>query len=547
MNSNQLHREGLQAFERGDYEAASRLFWSGLQLQESGELWNDWATARLQLGEKAVAEQGFRRALAVDRTLPEAAANLGVLLAGNNRYDEAIGYLGQGNSRAEEGNLQLDELLAWCKLQARAAGQGPNSVPASVHTAGCSEGKLVRFPQRVSSPPAPDRTAACRTLGAAAAHPVSQAAVVFQGIVYGGSGYADETVSALMGLHQRGVRIHLETSNQQEDSESILPAQVSATLEQMKHVPARLADCIHLHSAPAHDFLPGIHARRRVGRTMFETDRIPSSWLDRCELMDEIWVPSEFNRQTFARSGVDERKLQVMPAGVDTAQFRPGLEPFPLPIPDCFKFLSVFEWTARKAPDVLLRAFLREFKPDEGVALVLRTYARPDATVDLVPRVAQFIEREAGLRIETAPPIVLISGFMKTADMPRLYNAVDAFVLPSRGEGYGRPYMEALSCGLPVIGTAWSGQTDFLTAENSFPVEVDGISPVPETTEVDTYFGHCWAEPSVEDLQKKMRQVFADRPAARQRAQRGRREMVSRWDWNVVLHKWQERIQDLLA
>lgn len=556
MESLQYHQEGLRAFEVGDYESASRLFWSGLQLQESGELWNDWATARLQLGERSVAEQGFRRALEMNGHLPEAAINLGILLAGTNRYDEAINYLAKGRTGSCEPGAKLDELLQWCKLQATASGRkpAPGSAGGTAEQGGFR--KVVMFPAP-SRPPMTSSSSAgsgnslfrSETPGtlAPAANAVDdlRAGMVFEGIVYGGSGYADESVAVLMGLRRRGNRIRLEAANQDSDNESILPPYVNSALDEMKHRPARLAECIHLHSAPAHDFTPGIFARMRIGRTMFETDRIPSSWVDRCQMMDEVWVPSEFNRETFQRAGVDARKLQVMPAGVDTSLFRPGLEPFPLPIADHFKFLSVFEWTARKGPDLLLRAFLREFKPDEGVALILRTYARPDATVDLVPRIAHFIEQEAGLTIETAPPVVVVSGFMKSADMPRLYNAADAFVLPSRGEGYGRPYMEALSCGLPVIGTAWSGQRDFLTSQNSFPVEIESVVPVPDETEVDTYFGHRWAQPSVEDLQRKMREVVSQSAQARSKAQLGRSEMVSRWDWNVVMEKWHERLQYL--
>jgi glycosyltransferase involved in cell wall biosynthesis len=42
-----------------------------------------------------------------------------------------------------------------------------------------------------------------------------------------------------------------------------------------------------------------------------------------------------------------------------------------------------------------------------------------------------------------------------------MYKAADAFVLPSHGEGWGRPIMEAMSMGLPVIATNWSGQTAY--------------------------------------------------------------------------------------
>ena len=42
----------------------------------------------------------------------------------------------------------------------------------------------------------------------------------------------------------------------------------------------------------------------KVGRTMFEADQLPQHLVEHCNLFDEIWVPSEFNRQTFAASGV---------------------------------------------------------------------------------------------------------------------------------------------------------------------------------------------------------------------------------------------------
>eukprot|EP00965_Chrysotila_dentata_P071588 2365204-Pleurochrysis_carterae.AAC.1 len=51
--------------------------------------------------------------------------------------------------------------------------------------------------------------------------------------------------------------------------------------------------------------------------------------------------------------------------------------------------------------------------------------------------------------------------------------AVDAFVLPSRGEGWGRPVMEAMAMALPVIATNWSGTTAMLSDETSFPLDFE--------------------------------------------------------------------------
>ena len=55
--------------------------------------------------------------------------------------------------------------------------------------------------------------------------------------------------------------------------------------------------------------------------------------------------------------------------------------------------------------------------------------------------------------------------------MPRLYAAADAYVMPSRGEGWGRPYMEAMAMGLPTIGSRWSGNLAFMHDGNAFLVD----------------------------------------------------------------------------
>lgn len=58
-----------------------------------------------------------------------------------------------------------------------------------------------------------------------------------------------------------------------------------------------------------------------VGRTMFETDRIPKGWAKKMNRMDEVWVPSAFMKEVFERGGV--RHIRVVGESVDTAFFRP--------------------------------------------------------------------------------------------------------------------------------------------------------------------------------------------------------------------------------
>merc|ERR1711972_1291395 len=74
--------------------------------------------------------------------------------------------------------------------------------------------------------------------------------------------------------------------------------------------------------------------------------------------------------------------------------------------------------------------------------------------------------------------------------LPRLYRAADAFVIPTRGEGWGRPHVEAMSMALPVIATNWSGSTEFLSETCSLPLRIDGLVEVEQGSGPA---GHKWA------------------------------------------------------
>jgi len=371
---------------------------------------------------------------------------------------------------------------------------------------------------------------------------------VVRGVVYGGSGYADDTRGIIFGLQSAGVAVQVEPVEFQFDVQELLTIDEREALEVAKHTRVDIAKSILLQNFPAHDFSLSMHAHKRVGRTMYETDSIPDGWTESCEAMDEIWVPSTFNCETFARAGVTPEKLHALPEGVDTTAYHPDVEPLPIPERKGFNFLSVFEWIQRKGPDALLRAYLSEFSPEEDVALVLKAYGRPDPSVDMLPRILYFIEREMGMRIEDAPSIVLLApGFLRTEDMPRLYAAADAFVLPTRGEGWGRPFMEALACERPVIATRWSGHMDFLHDGICELVACD-VMPVPWNIDVELSAGHRAAEPQVEDLRRCMRRVFEKRAEAKAKAVKGREEMQAKWDWNtVVRERWAPEIERLLA
>ncbi|MFH0908291.1 MAG: glycosyltransferase [bacterium] len=206
----------------------------------------------------------------------------------------------------------------------------------------------------------------------------------------------------------------------------------------------------------------------KIGYSMLETTGIPKDWVEQANEMDEVWVPSHFNKQTFEASGV-KRPIHVIPLGINTDYYHPGIRGYRTS--PRYTFLSVFEWGERKAPEMLLRAFARAFTDKDDVMLLLKVLNVD--TSRSIRREIDALELPAN-----APPIAILhNNIIKSYQMASLYRSADCFVLPTRGEGWGMPILEAMACGLPAIATNWSAQTEFMNETNAYPLNIKGLIP----------------------------------------------------------------------
>lgn len=362
--------------------------------------------------------------------------------------------------------------------------------------------------------------------------------------IFDPSGYADEARQFILGLDSLGVNIRAVPLTWSQAVTQLPPAEkarlVALVHKDDGHCDRGAISVFHIFP-PYFRRVPG--AVYHVGRTMYETDRIPEEWVAACNQMDEIWVPSGFNLETFARAGVRRDKLVKMHGGIAVEPYRLDAAPLPLPGRRGFNFLSVFDWQWRKGWDVLLQAFLEEFRPDEDVALILKVWSAFGRTVEQLRDEAASFLRLVGMANELPPNVVFYQANLPTEQLPGLYRAVNAFVLPTRGEGWGRPFMEAMLMGLPVIGTRWSGHLEFMNDENSYLVDCRVVD-VPRWAweEVHAFKGHRWAEPSKDHLRRLMRQVFEDRQGATRKGQAAREHIVANFSRERVAQQVKERL-----
>ncbi len=357
--------------------------------------------------------------------------------------------------------------------------------------------------------------------------------VTWRGSIWGSTGYAGSNRAAVLALAAAGEVDRVMALDR--PTAAVPPAQAEV-LRRLCAAKAADSACI-INGTPPFRFDLREPARRRIGYFTFESLGLPPGWAGTCKFMNCIWVPSRFNLEQFAAAGISAGKLHLAPYGVDTRLFAPGAPPLPVAGRRAFNFLSVFEWQWRKGWDILLRAFLSEFRGDEDVSLTLKV-SHDFHRVDPRPELQRLIQAHGRSKPDGHAPVLLLDRRLSDAEMPALFAAADAFVLPSRGEGWGRPYAEAMACGLPTIGPNWGGPLTFMTSANAYLIDIEDTRRVQRGQDLPLYTGLTLAEPNVESLRHLLREVVAHPEAAQARGAQARADMVRDWDLPQVVQQY---------
>lgn len=354
------------------------------------------------------------------------------------------------------------------------------------------------------------------------------------------SGYSDEARGFLGALDRCGYEVAArQVSSGMTREYGGLPEQHVQVVRQALQRPVPTGTFVHVHHHQ-----PGLGqalnaAGPNVARTMFETDRIPRAWQPRLLDVDAIWVPAAFNVETFQRGGIPGDRIHVLPGTLDFDLFHPdAVAPLPIPGARGFTFLSTFDFTDRKGWDVLIEAWARAFEPDDDVSLVLKCLTLHGVTEEVIrERIALYLD---GRR---TAPIVLDTRLLSTADLAGLYAAVDAFVLPSRSEGWGRPLMEAMAMGVPTIGSRWSGNLAFMDDRNSWltegeVVEIEQWYPVHPSL----WKGARWFSPDPDSVVEHLRAVRRGGEDVRARAAWAAEDLRERFSAEAVVSRIAELV-----
>jgi glycosyltransferase involved in cell wall biosynthesis len=248
--------------------------------------------------------------------------------------------------------------------------------------------------------------------------------------------------------------------------------------------------------------------RYNIALWWWELDDFPKQWHGCFDFLQEIWTQSRYCQSVFQRvSPVPVRRLpHVVDLDTSAVEFCPHRFGIPEGV---FSFLfsfSFFSVLQRKNPAGLIEAYRRAFANNPRTLLIIKsTGSRHHAD-----QLAQLKAMAAGLNVR------FIDESLPLQEILNLMASVDCYVSLHRSEGFGRGMAEAMLLGKPVIATAYSGNLDFMTEENSFLVD---YRLVELQEDIEPYKkGNQWAEPDIDQAAQLMRLVYEDRDLAQRRA-----------------------------
>jgi glycosyltransferase involved in cell wall biosynthesis len=240
--------------------------------------------------------------------------------------------------------------------------------------------------------------------------------------------------------------------------------------------------------------------RKNIGYWVWEAENFPVKSAD-TEGLDEIWTPSEYSANAI-RAAV-KIPVRVVPHSLNLEEISLAKEcRSAYNIPEqaiifgfFFDALSIFE---RKNPEGLIRAFHLAFARDKDVVLLLKINNADKAN-------AEVVELKRKCKHINA---IFIDETLTRNETLNLMQSLDVYVSLHRSEGFGLTLAEAMAMSKPVVSTAYSGNLDFMSADNSFLVTatvgktLKAYGPYPR--------GTIWGNPDLQEAARILRKLRSE-------------------------------------
>ena len=296
-------------------------------------------------------------------------------------------------------------------------------------------------------------------------------------------------------------------------------------------------------------------AKQNIGVTAaVETDICNPSWVNCCNMMDAIVVPSQFTKGTIERSGSLSVPISVIPeAFIDEVASEDK-------VLDCdfdtsFNFLVFGMLTGtnpksdRKNLFYTIKWILEEFEGNSDVGIVLKTSSGRGTKIDkqVTTKIIQQVVSE--VRKGPYPKIHLMHGSMTNSEVASVYKhpKIKALVALTRGEGYGLPILEAAASDMPVVATNWSGHLDFMRYGKFISVDYRMQTIDPSRVDNSIFMPNArWAEPLETDAKRRLRKIYESYQVPKGWAKELGSTLRSKLSFESVASSWDAHFKEFI-
>lgn len=321
--------------------------------------------------------------------------------------------------------------------------------------------------------------------------------VLYIGHYRDGTGWGDAAKNNILALHAAGVEV-VPRAISYNDTDS----ELDETITELEKRSAEGCDICVQHTLPVNYVYDSNF--KNIGYVATESsDFIDSKWHKNINMMDEIWVPSEYVKNSCIKSGVTI-PIKIAPHCLNISEYTENKTNVKIQqLADTFNFCFIGEFSERKNLKALLRAFHAEFHPRENVNLYIKTSG---LDVTKIENYCDSIKK--GLKLRTSyKKNIVISGRIDKKDYISILSQCHCFVMPSKGEGFCIPALEAMSLGIPSIYTSGIAVEEFAIGKSVKSRSEPCFGGMESLSNLYTAKSH-WREIDVEDLQIKMRSAY---------------------------------------
>ena len=194
-----------------------------------------------------------------------------------------------------------------------------------------------------------------------------------------------------------------------------------------------------------------------------------------------------------------------------------------------------------------IQRFTGEPVPHAGTVLITSSRLVHKNAIDTIIRALALLSQEVSLVVAGSGPDghslkqlahergvaerVVWKGHVDHAQLPALLHGADIFIRPSRSEGMGNSFIEAMAAGIPVIGTQEGGITDFL-----IPVQHPVLNKFL-TPGVEQATGWAVDKDSPEQIAQAVQHILAHPEEVRQTVRNAKKLVSEKYDWNLIAQK----------